>query len=69
MADHNGSWSGLTDEEAQEFHNFYLQGTTIFVLVAIVAHFLVWFWRPWIPGPKGYAALENALTTITSLVG
>jgi light-harvesting complex 1 beta chain len=23
--------------------------------VAVVAHLLVWIWRPWIPGPDGYA--------------
>ena len=31
-----------------------------FVVIAIVAHILVWAWRPWIPGPKGYAMLDGA---------
>ena len=26
-----------------------------FTVIAIIAHFLVWLWRPWLPGPKGYA--------------
>jgi light-harvesting complex 1 beta chain len=38
-----GSLSGLTETEAKEFHK-----------ISIVAHFLVWSWRPWIPGPGGY---------------
>jgi light-harvesting complex 1 beta chain len=57
MADGNrsGSLSGLTEGEAQEFHRFYMQGLVLFVAVAVVAHLLVWIWRPWIPGPDGYA--------------
>jgi light-harvesting complex 1 beta chain len=31
-----------------------------FTLVAIVAHILVWFWRPWFPGVHGYAELTQA---------
>ena len=23
-----------------------------FTVVAIIAHFLAWQWRPWLPGPK-----------------
>jgi light-harvesting complex 1 beta chain len=26
----------------------------IFTVIAIIAHFLVWQWRPWLPGPDGY---------------
>lgn len=42
------SISGLTDEEAQEFHKYYIQGFVMFTMVAVVAHFLVWIWRPWL---------------------
>ena len=42
------SISGLNDEEAQEFHQFYIQGMIGFTAIAVVAHLLVWFWRPWI---------------------
>ena len=49
------SLSGMTESEAQEFHKFYMQGFAIFTAIAVVAHLLVWFWRPWIPGPEGYA--------------
>jgi light-harvesting complex 1 beta chain len=47
MAEKRSSISGLTDEEAQEFHQFWVQGFVGFTAVAVVAHFLVWAWRPW----------------------
>lgn len=62
------SLSGLSEGEAQEFHKFYLQGMMIFVAIAVVAHFLVWMWRPWIPGPNGYAALERVNETAAALL-
>ena len=42
----NRSISGLTDAEAKEFHTFYMQGLLGFVAIAVVAHILVWAWRP-----------------------
>ena len=39
------SISGLTDEEAQEFHTYYMQGLVGFTAVAVIAHALVWAWR------------------------
>lgn len=68
MADKDGSWSGLSDQEAQEFHAYYLQGLFLFVAIAVVAHLLVWFWRPWIPGPKGYALLDSVTTAAHSVL-
>ena len=47
MADKSNAWSGLSDQESEEFHRYYIQGTVFFVAVAVVAHFLVWNWRPW----------------------
>ncbi len=47
MSNHRTSISGLTDEEAQEFHHYWIQGTVGFTAVAVVAHILVWAWRPW----------------------
>lgn len=41
------SISGLTDEEAQEFHHYWMQGAVGFTAVAVIAHILVWAWRPW----------------------
>jgi light-harvesting complex 1 beta chain len=44
---HGGSNSGLTEEEAQEFHRHYMASTIAYVAVAVVAHLLIWVWRPW----------------------
>ena len=38
MSETSGSISGLTDEEAQEFHTFYMQGLVGFTAIAVVAH-------------------------------
>ena len=48
------SMSGLTEQEAREFHRIFVLSFCIFTGIAIVAHFLVWQWRPWLPGPEGY---------------
>ena len=64
------STSGLTESEAKEFHTLFVSGFIGFTIVAIVAHILVWSWRPWLPGVKGYAMLDgvtHALNTITAL--
>lgn len=63
MADGNqrGSLSGLTSDEAKAFHKLYMMGFIVFTVIAIIAHFLVWQWRPWFPGPEGYSSiLEGA---------
>lgn len=41
------SLTGLSEAEAQEFHKFFLQGFLGFLAVSLVAHILVWVWRPW----------------------
>ena len=43
-----GPGAYLSPEEAKEFHKLFITGFLIFTLVAIVAHFLVWNWRPWL---------------------
>ena len=66
MSDDNGkSLSGLSDREAQEFHRLFVMSFIIFTVIAIIAHFLVWQWRPWLPGPEGYAALTDGLYSVT----
>ncbi len=48
MADENrGSLSGLTESEAKSFHGMFVTSFIMFTVIAIVAHFLVWQWRPW----------------------
>lgn len=34
-----------------------MQSFAIFVGVAVLAHILVWLWRPWMPGEQGYSSL------------
>ncbi len=66
------SLSGLTEAEAKEFHSIFVTSFIAFTVVAIIAHILVWMWRPWIPGPKGYALLDGAAATLhhaMSLIG
>ncbi|MEL6583285.1 MAG: light-harvesting antenna LH1, beta subunit [Pseudomonadota bacterium] len=47
MSDSSLSFTGLTDEQAQELHSVYVSGLNLFAGVAIVAHLLVFIWRPW----------------------
>lgn len=62
------SLSGLTDNEAREFHSLFMSSTIAYVAVAVVAHVLVWLWRPWLPSVKGYALLDGAKDTAVQLV-
>ncbi|MCB1743355.1 MAG: light-harvesting protein [Gammaproteobacteria bacterium] len=57
MAESSYSLSGLSDQEAQEFHKLFVTSFIVFTAIAVVAHILVWMWRPWLPGPEGYASL------------
>jgi len=43
----NRSLTGLTNGEAQEFHKYFMQGFMGFVGLSLIAHILVWMWRPW----------------------
>ncbi|MEL7215958.1 MAG: light-harvesting antenna LH1, beta subunit [Pseudomonadota bacterium] len=47
MSDSSLSFTGLTDEQAQELHSVYLGGFQLFTAVAIVAHILTYIWKPW----------------------
>lgn len=60
--------TGMTDTEAKEFHSLFMTSFIIFTAIAVVAHILVWMWRPWFPGPKGYVALQDNLTQALSLI-
>ena len=60
------SLSGLTEPEAREFHKIFIQSFIGFVAVAIIAHILVWLWRPWLPGPQGYSSLMDGTTLETT---
>lgn len=56
--------SGISEAEAKEFHKLFMLSFIIFTIVAIVAHILVWNWRPWLPDEGGYgttAAIEQGV--------
>ena len=62
-----GPMTYLTEGEAKEFHKLFMTSFIVFTVIAIIAPFLVWMWRPWLPGPGGYqdmAALQTAITTL-----
>jgi light-harvesting complex 1 beta chain len=42
------SLSGLTEGEAKEFHKVFMGSFFLFLVIAIIAHILVWMWRPWL---------------------
>lgn len=47
MADGKSSLSGLSSNEAKEFHSLFITSFIGFTVIAIIAHALVWQWRPW----------------------
>ncbi len=47
MERRNGSFTGLTENEAKEFHGIFVTNFIAFTVIALVAHVLVWSWRPW----------------------
>ena len=69
MADNNrsGSMSGLSEAEAKEFHGMFITSFIAFTVVAIIAHFLAWQWRPWLPGPEGYSLNESIVPAVAQL--
>jgi light-harvesting complex 1 beta chain len=46
--DRRGSLSGLTENEAKEFHGIFVSSFIGFTVIAVIAHVLVWQWRPWL---------------------
>jgi len=64
------SSSGLTPDEAREFHDYYTKGLISFVIVAVIAHLLTWIWRPWFMGSTASADfMQNSATTLQTLIG
>ena len=45
--DKTGSMSGLTDNEAKEFHRILMSSMVVFFIMNLIAHGLIWSWRPW----------------------
>lgn len=60
MSDNNlGPGTYLTDAEAKELHKGFVVSMAFFVFVAVIAHFLVWSWRPWLGPSKPMASIET----------
>ena len=60
MADEGmGPTTYLTASEAKEFHKLFVASMAFFTIVAIIAHVLMWQWRPWFPGTPGYEATSS----------
>jgi len=62
------SSSGLSDQGAREFHRLFMMSFIGFTIIAIIAHFLVWQWRPWLPSVEGYAAVTDGLNAMAQSV-
>ncbi len=48
LANREGSLTGLTESEAKEFHGIFVTSFIAFTVIAVIAHVLVWNWRPWL---------------------
>jgi len=48
MVNENRSVSGLTENEAMEFHAVFVSSFIAFAGIVVFAHVLVWLWRPWL---------------------
>ncbi|MCG6897395.1 MAG: light-harvesting protein [Thiocapsa sp.] len=48
MSDQKSTTSVLTDNEAKEFHGIFVSSFVAFTSIVVVAHILVWLWRPWL---------------------
>jgi len=57
----DGVGTYLTEAEAKEFHKLFVMSMGFFVTVAVIAHILVWAWRPWFPGTAPYEAAQVAV--------
>jgi light-harvesting complex 1 beta chain len=68
QTDEKGSFSGLSEAEAKEFHKLFVTSFLIFTAIAIVAHILAWMWRPWLPGVNGYGMIDAVQTVRSMLV-
>ncbi|GAC1620535.1 MAG: hypothetical protein NVS9B10_02340 [Nevskia sp.] len=66
MADErSGSLSGLSEREAKEFHGVFILSFIIFTVIAIIAHFLVWQWKPWAGGlPSKTSMIDGATVAL-----
>ncbi|QVL46701.1 MAG: light-harvesting protein [Thiocapsa sp.] len=48
MTNRTVTTSGLTENEAKEFHGIFVSSFVTFTSIVVAAHILVWLWRPWL---------------------
>jgi light-harvesting complex 1 beta chain len=60
--------SGLTNNEAKELHRGFMTTMTMYIIIALIAHYLVWAWRPWFPGTSGYKSTSEVITSTLSML-
>lgn len=68
MSDGNRDELGtyLTAAEAKEFHKLFVLSMGFFTFIAIIAHLLVWTWRPWLGESL---PMKSAATHVVAPVG
>ena len=59
-----GPGTYMTPEEAKEFHRLFVVSMGFFVIVACLAHYMVWLWRPWFPGTAPYEAAKTTAALV-----
>lgn len=64
-----GTLSGLTEREAQEFNSIFTTSFLVFTGVAVLAHILVWIWRPWLQTPEQVSASLDLVHPLLSMIG
>lgn len=64
-----GTFSGLTENEAKEFHGIFMTSFILFTLIALGAHILVWMWRPWFQSAALSDGVQAAQALTSSLFG
>ena len=47
MASEKSPYSGLTENEAKELHSGFMSVFILFIAIAVVAHLLMWVYKPW----------------------
>ena len=60
--------SGMSEKGAREFHRLFMMSFIGFTIIAIIAHFLVWQWRPWFPPVEGYSSVIDGLNVFATNV-
>ncbi len=70
MADNGsgGSMSGLSANEAREYHRLFMASFIAYVVIALIAHILLWSWRPWFNSPDSVASLIEGARVVADHV-